>query len=51
MDFSLIQGVCDLVREDAGRQAGYNLLGLLEMCGVKDVVVDKEVVAEKRGLN
>lgn len=51
MDLGLVQGVCDLVWEDASRQTRHDFLGLLEMCGVEDVIVDDEVVAEECGLD
>lgn len=51
VNLGLVQGVCDLVREDACRQARHDLLGLLEVGSVEDVIVDNEIVTEERGLN
>ena len=51
VDLGLVQRVCDLVWEDACRQARHDFLGILGVCSVEDVVVDDEVVAEECGLN
>lgn len=50
VDLGLIERVGDFVREDACREAGYDLLDPGFVCRVEDVVVDDDVIAEEREL-
>lgn len=47
MDLGLVQGVIDLVRVDACRQTGNDLLHPELVRVVEDVVVDEDVLAEE----
>ena len=50
MDFGLVQGVLDLVGEDAGGKAGDDLVHLGFIRSMEDVVVYEHIVAQKAGL-
>lgn len=43
VNFGLIQGVCDLVRENTGRQTRYQF-SILVVRRVQDIVIDEKVV-------
>jgi hypothetical protein len=50
MDLVLIQRVFDLVGEYTCRQTGDKLLSFVRVRGVKNVIVDQDVVAEESQL-
>lgn len=50
VDLGLVQRVLDLVGEDASRKTRDNLLGSFDVCSLKNVVVDQEIVAQERKL-
>lgn len=45
MDFSLVQGIGDLIREDAGGEAGDDFFGAGGVGGIENIVVDEGVIA------
>lgn len=47
VNFIFVQGVLDLVREDTSREARDDLLNLVLVGGMKDIVIDQDVVAEE----
>lgn len=47
VDLIFVQGVLDLVGEDASRKTGDELRCVVGVGGVQDVVVDEDVVSEE----
>jgi hypothetical protein len=51
VDFIFVQGILNLVRKNTGREAGDNFLDLVLVRGMKDIVVDQDIVAQEGQLN